>query len=187
MLLLLSTLSTASAGWTVTPETGTASTEALKSLSTLVDACPASQGDWIARYAGGELVRLGPVAGPDPKDAMLESCLRAGLASRPVPGDVILRATWVDPTAEIWEAQTSGILEQVIGPQPKGGCSTLRFPIGADGALGAPTLSITSGDDARDAHVLQTVNAYPDPLPPVPGKLREIYGPHVDLCVGGPS
>lgn len=187
MLLLLSTLSTASAGWTLAPETGTASPEALASLSTLVDACPASQGDWIARYADGELVRLGPVAGPDPKDALLESCLRAGLVSRPVPGDVMLRVSWQDPTAEIWERQTSGILDQVIGPQPNGGCSTLRFPIAADGTLGAPTVSITSGDDDRDAHVLQAVASYPDPLPPVPGKLREIYGPHVDLCVGGPS
>lgn len=185
MLLLLSTLSTASAGWTVTPETGTVPPEALSSLQTLVAACPASQGEWIARYADGALVRLGPVAGPDAKDPMLDSCLRAGFTARPVPGDVLLRAEWVDPTAEIWENQTTDILNLVIGPQPDGGCSTVRFAIGADGVLGPPTLVIPSGVDARDQHVMQSIQAYPHPLPPVPGKLQEIYGPHVDLCVGG--
>jgi len=170
--------------WTPTVEHGPVDLEALQEWSTMIGHCPAGTSEWVARYENGALDKLGMV-GAGEVDKALKSCLEAGLSRRGVEGDVLVRIVWQADARASWESQALDILNQLVGPREVRGCATLRFPVGAEGALGAPTLHETSRDEALDRQALDSVAAFEEGLPPVPESLRTLYGDHVDLCVGG--
>ncbi|HJN77700.1 MAG TPA: hypothetical protein QGF58_27515 [Myxococcota bacterium] len=170
--------------WTPKVEQGPVDLEAVEEWSTLIRHCPSGTSQWVARYQDGRLEKLGMV-GTGEVDRALESCLEAGLRQRAVEGDVLVRIRWTDDTREAWERQSLAILDQIVGPREVHSCATLRFPIGAEGVLGAPTLHSSSSDEALDRLALDSVAAFDDGMPPVPESLRAVYGDHVDLCVGG--
>ncbi|MCB9759937.1 MAG: hypothetical protein H6739_08905 [Alphaproteobacteria bacterium] len=186
MTLLLAALPAALAGWTATVEAGEASPAELAALAPFLDSCPARPDDWIARYADGALLRFGPVAGHDQRDAEpVEDCLRAALAAKPIAGTAVLRLRWTDPTLDRYRQNVTSVLDQLVGPRSDPGCTTLRFPIQADNTLGAPLLAISSGDPDFDARVTASLALLEGPLPPLPESLRAKLGDTVDVCVQG--
>lgn len=173
------------AGWTPSVVDGKVSPTLLSELEEVVAHCPHSHGDWVVRVTDTGQVKLGPVAGADSDNAALESCLQAGLAARPVPGPVILRLSFKDPRTTTWEAAAVQGLNQQVGPERSGSCSTLRWRIGPGGVLSEPQLMQSSGSEDLDRRALSAAQAPQRALPPVPQDLQALYGEHVDLCVGG--
>ncbi|MCP4804957.1 MAG: hypothetical protein GY913_16835 [Proteobacteria bacterium] len=174
-------VSVAHAGWTPTV-VGTDAT--VNKMTELVGHCPPDTTEWVARYDGGKVAKLGPVAGSGDPDPRVESCLGAGLAARPLPDGVLVKLRWESDARSEWESQTLEILGQVVGPKDDQRCPTLRFPM-ADGVLGTPEVLHPSASETLDAEILAAVIAWPDPLPIVPEELRGLYGDHVNLCVSG--
>lgn len=172
------------ASWSIAPQGEPPSPAELTATLELVGHCPADPGEWVARFEGGELARFGPVAGEE-GSAEVASCLEAGLKARPLSGDRMVRLSFADPAMATWEAQTTAMLDQVLGQRTEPSCALLRFPVKEDGSLGPPALHSSSGNEALDAAALDASARRGEPLPPVPEALRSTYGEHVDLCVGG--
>lgn len=174
-------IATAWAGWNPTI-VGTEATVA--KTDQLVGHCPPDTTEWVARYEGGEVVKLGPVAGSGEKNGMVESCLMAGLSARPLPDGVMVKLRWESDARTDWEQKTLDILGQVVGPKKDQLCPTLRFPL-EGGSLGTPTVLHPTSNAELDAEILAAVIGWEQPLPQVPEDLRDFYGDHVDLCVAG--
>lgn len=169
------------AGWNPTV-VGTEATVA--KMTELVGHCPPDTTEWVARYQDGKVAKIGPVAGSGEPDPLVESCLTAGLAARPLPDGVLVKLRWESDARSTWEQQTLEILAQVVGPKDDRVCPTLRFPL-ADGVLGTPTIQHPSNHTELDAEILAAVTGWEQPLPAVPEPLHSLYGDHVDLCVAG--
>jgi hypothetical protein len=184
-LIILLSSTAAQAGWAPSAEVGSPPPYLLAQIEQAVTHCPAAQSEWIARYQGGALIRVAPIAGAQADDGALESCLQAGLSQHPLPVDGLIRLRFKDPAAQAWEVRALQPLNQQLGPRPAGSCATLRFPIDRQGKLGTPTLAQGSGDAELDALAMAAASTPSLNLPPVPAALQPIYGDSVDLCVSG--
>lgn len=184
-LIILLSSTAAQAGWAPSVEVGSPPPYLLAQIEQAVTHCPAAQSEWIARYQGGALIRVAPIAGAQADDGALESCLQAGLSQHPLPVDGLIRLRFKDPAAQAWEVRALQPLNQQLGPRPAGSCATLRFPIDRQGKLGPPTLAQASGDAELDALAMAAASTPSLNLPPVPAALQPIYGDSVDLCVSG--